>query len=94
MWEPPSVILKREFARLAKTSNPADLDVDNEAIENRARQNLLIRREVKMWSEHLAEVCERRTTGFRKAATTRKAKRARSRFKLACTSFLAAGIDY
>ena len=65
MWEPPSVILYREFARLAKTSNPADLDVDDKAIQNCARQNLLIRREVKMWSEHFAEVCERRKTGFR-----------------------------
>ena len=59
MWEPPSVVLKREFARLAKTSNPADLDVDDEVIENCAKQNLVTRREVKMWSEHLAEVCEK-----------------------------------
>lgn len=76
MWEPPSVILKREFARLAKASNPADLDVHDEAIQNCERQNLLIRREVKMWSDHLAEVCKRKKTGFRKAATTREAKRA------------------
>lgn len=46
--EPPSVVLKREFARLAKTMKPADLTVDHEVVESCARQTLLTKKEVKM----------------------------------------------
>ena len=61
IWEPPSVVLKREFDRLAKTMKPTDLPVDHEAVESCARQTLLTKKEVKMWFEHLGEVKESRS---------------------------------
>ena len=68
---PPSVILKQEYCDLLKI---AESQVSEKKITCLAIKTMLSVEEVRMWLDHLALVQERRKTGARKAAETRRKK--------------------
>ena len=65
---PPSVILKDEFNRL----NQAKIEISEHHILRLAKKTLLSVEEVRMWIEHLTLIKQRRKSGAKKAAETRR----------------------
>ena len=65
---PPSTVLKDEFNRLKKYG----IKITEEQVPHLAMKTLLTAEEVRMCIEHLTLVHERRKSGAKKAAETRR----------------------